>query len=433
MKKSAYKINIIGAGISGLIAAQVLENYGYNPTIIEASDSVGGRVKSDIVNGYTLDHGFQVLLSSYPAAKKYLDYDALELQEFLPGATIFKDKKSHTIGDPLRNFSLLFPTLTATIGTFYDKIKILKLNTLLKKKKIASIFETEEKTTLKYLQDFGFSNEIIEDFFKPFFSGIFLEAELETSSRMFEFVYKMFGDGLAVIDGLSVLPKKGIQAIPNQLKSKLKNTTFKFNTPVKEVKDNQIILENGETLDSHITIIATDASSLISNLKNQETKWKSCETLYFETDKRVIEKPLIGLIADKNALINNIFYHTSVANSNTGAKELLSVTVVKEHNLNDLDFILKVTEDLKILCNIDVKKIVKRYQIKKALPKLTNLQYEISSTETKLKSTIFLAGDQLLNGSLNAAMISGERAAMGVIQTLEDGLIVDELTSEYKN
>ncbi|TMM29596.1 FAD-dependent oxidoreductase [Polaribacter aestuariivivens] len=426
MKKSAYKINIIGAGISGLIAAQVLENYGYNPTIIEASDSVGGRVKSDIVNGYTLDHGFQVLLSSYPAAKKYLDYDALELQEFLPGATIFKDKKSHTIGDPLRNFSLLFPTLTASIGTFSDKIKILKLNTLLKKKKIASIFETEEKTTLKYLQDFGFSNEIIEDFFKPFFSGIFLEAELETSSRMFEFVYKMFGDGLAV------LPKNGIQAIPNQLKSKLKNTTFKFNTPVKEVKDNQIILENEENLDSHITIIATDASLLISNLKNQETKWKSCETLYFETDKRVIEKPLIGLIADKNALINNIFYHSSVANSNTGTKELLSVTVVKEHNLNDLDFILKVTEDLKILCNIDVKKIVKRYQIKKALPKLTNLQYEISSTETKLKSTIFLAGDQLLNGSLNAAMISGERAAMGVIQTLEDGLIVDELTSEYQ-
>ena len=74
---------------------------------------------------------------------------------------------------------------------------------------------------------------------------------------------------------------------------------------------------------------------------------------------------------------------------------------------------------------------IKHYKIKKALPKLINLQYEISSTETKLKSTLFLAGDQLLNGSLNAAMIAGERAALGVIQTLEDGLIVDELTSEY--
>ena len=425
MEKSAYKIHIIGAGISGLITAQILENHGYHPTIIEATATVGGRVKSDIINGYTLDHGFQVLLTSYPAAKKYLDYKALDLQELLPGATIFKNGKSQTIGDPLRKISLLIPTLLSSIGTVSDKIKILKLNTLLKKKKIAAIFKTQETTTLQYLKDFGFSNEIITEFFIPFFSGIFLETELETSSRMFEFVYKMFGDGLAVI------PKNGIQAIPNQLKNNLKNTTFKFNTPVKEVKDKHIILTDNKTIASHITIIATDASSLISNLKNQETHWKSCDTLYFETKKSVLKKPLIGLISDKNTLINNIFYHTSVATSTKTEKELLSVTIIKDHQLEEEVFIKEVVAELRSKCGILDVTFLKRYQIKKALPKLTNLQYEISSTETKLKSTIFLAGDQLLNGSLNAAMISGERAAMGVIQNLEDGLIADELTSEY--
>ena len=425
MKKSAYKINIIGAGISGLIAAQILENHGYHPTIVEASGTVGGRVKSDIVNDYILDHGFQVLLTSYPAAKKYLNYDALELQKFLPGATIFKEGKQQTIGDPLRSFSLLFPTLFASIGNFSDKTKILKLNALLKKKKIAKIFKDDEKTTLQYLQDFGFSEAIISDFFKPFFSGIFLEPNLKTSSRMFEFVYKMFGDGLAV------LPKAGIKEIPNQLKNNLKNTKFQFNSPVKEVKDNLIILQNDEKIESHITIVAAEASQLISNLKNQETEWKSCDTFYFETRTRVIKNPIIGLIADESALINNIFYHTSLAPSTKGGKELLSVTVVKKHSLSKLDLILKVTEELKSLCNIDAVNFLKHYRIQKALPKLSNLQYEISSSETKLKSTIFLAGDQLLNGSLNAAMISGERAALGVIQTLEDGLIVDELTSEY--
>jgi len=425
MEKSAYKIHIIGAGISGLITAQILENHGYHPTIIEATATVGGRVKSDIINGYTLDHGFQVLLTSYPAAKKYLDYKALDLQELLPGATIFKNGKSQTIGDPLRKISLLIPTLLSSIGTVSDKIKILKLNTLLKKKKIAAIFKTQETTTLQYLKDFGFSNAIITEFFIPFFSGIFLETELETSSRMFEFVYKMFGDGLAVI------PKNGIQAIPNQLKKHLKNTTFKFNTPVKEVKDKHIILTDNKTIASHITIIATDVSSLISNLKNQETHWKSCDTLYFETKKSVLKKPLIGLISDKNTLINNIFYYTSVATSTKTEKELLSVTIIKDHQLEEEVFIKKVVAELRSKCGILDVTFLKRYQIKKALPKLTNLQYEISSTETKLKSTIFLAGDQLLNGSLNAAMISGERAAMGVIQNLEDGLIVDELTSEY--
>jgi protoporphyrinogen oxidase len=425
MEKSAYKIHIIGAGISGLIAAQILENHGYHPTIIEASATVGGRVKSDIFEGYTLDHGFQVLLTSYPAAKKYLDYKTLDLQKLLPGATIFKNEKAQTIGDPLRNISLLVPTLLSSIGTFSDKVKILKLNTLLKKKKIAAIFKTEEKTTLQYLKDFGFSNEIITDFFTPFFSGIFLETELETSSRMFEFVYKMFGDGLAVI------PKNGMQAIPDQLKSNLKNTYFKFNSPVKEVKDKHVILEDDTILESHITIIATDASALISNLKNQETDWKSCDTLYFETKKNTLPKPLIGLIADKNTLINNIFYHTSVGTLNKGTKKLLSVTVVKNHLLDEKKLIEEVIKELHSKCNITDVSFLKRYQIKKALPKLTDLQYEISSTETKLKSTLFLAGDQLLNGSLNAAMIAGERAAMGVIQNLEDGLIVDELTSEY--
>ena len=425
MDKSAYKIHIIGAGVSGLIAAKVLENNGYSPTIIEASASVGGRVKSDTVQGYQLDHGFQVLLTSYPAAKKYLDFKPLSLQELVPGATIFKNGKSQTIGDPLRNLSLVFPTLFASIGNFSDKLKILKLNRHLKKKSISAIFKTPETTTLAYLQKLGFSEAMLQDFFKPFFSGIFLEPNLDTSSRMFEFVYKMFGDGLAVI------PKSGMQAISNQLKKGLKNTKIHFETPVKSVKNEIITLQDGSEIESHFTIIATETSDLVANLKNQATAWKSCDTLYFETSKRTLQKPIIGLIADKNALINNLFYHSSVAMEMKGDKELLSVTVVKDHDLTAEKLIEKVAKELHVFCGIVHPKFIQHYQIKKALPKLSNLQYELSSTETKLTSSIFLAGDQLLNGSLNAAMIAGERAAMGVIGTLQDGLIVDELTSEY--
>lgn len=425
MDKSAYKIHIIGAGVSGLIAAKVLENNGYSPTIIEASASVGGRVKSDTVQGYQLDHGFQVLLTSYPAAKKYLDFKPLALQELVPGATIFKNGKSQTIGDPLRNLSLVFPTLLASIGNFSDKLKILKLNRHLKKKSISAIFKTPETTTLAYLQKLGFSEAMLQDFFKPFFSGIFLEPNLDTSSRMFEFVYKMFGDGLAVI------PKSGMQAISNQLKKGLKNTKIHLETPVKSVKNEIITLQDGSEIESHFTIIATEASDLVANLKNQATAWKSCDTLYFETSKRTLQKPIIGLIADKNALINNLFYHSSVAMEMKGDKELLSVTVVKDHDLTAEKLIEKVAKELHVFCGIVHPKFIQHYQIKKALPKLSSLQYELSSTETKLTSSIFLAGDQLLNGSLNAAMIAGERAAMGVIGTLQDGLIVDELTSEY--
>jgi len=409
MKQKSPSIHIIGGGISGLIAARVLEEHGLSATIIEASDRLGGRVKTDVVDGYSLDHGFQVLLTAYPAAKKYLDFDALELQEFLPGSAIFKNGKQKIIGDPLRNLSLLLPTLFSGIGTVNDKLKILALNRRLKKKSIQNIFAEKEQTTRVYLENIGFSEAIITNFFTPFFSGIFLENKLETSSRMFEFVYKMFGEGNAA------LPKDGIQAIPKQLFEKLKSTTIIFNTKVKSLENGSIKLESGETLKSNFTIIATQASGLVSNLKNQATQWKSCDTLYFEVAKREIKKPLIGLIAAHNALINNIFYHTSLQTSATATKELLSVTVVDKQNLTNKQLVTEVQKELKELCNIDSCTFIKQYNIPMALPNLQDIQYEMLPSETRLTETIFLAGDTQLNGSLNAAMIAGERAALEVI------------------
>ena len=411
MEKQDYKIHIVGAGISGLIASQTLEKAGFSPTIIESSEAVGGRVKTDLVDGYKLDHGFQVLLTSYPAAQKFLDYEALELQNFLPGASIFSDGKENQIGDPLRDFSLLFPTVFSSLIPLGDKIKILQLNLKLKAKSLADIFNEEEKTTLHYLKDFGFSDQVISQFFKPFFSGIFLETQLETSSRMFEFVYKMFGTGNAA------LPKAGIQAIPNQLARKLKTTKILFNTKVKFVQDGSITLENGQVLKSDFTIIATDSSHLLSNLKKEALNWKSCVTLYFETEKRVIAKPLIGLLPAKNTIINNIFYHTSLETSVHADKELLSVTVVDHQDLKREELVDQVKSELKAHFNIEVIRLIKQYEIAKALPDLKNLNYSLSPSETQHSNQIFLAGDTLLNGSLNAAMLSGESAALAVIES----------------
>ncbi|SFJ40193.1 FAD-dependent oxidoreductase [Olleya namhaensis] len=416
MNKQDYKIHIIGAGVSGLIASKVLEDNGYKSTIIEATDRVGGRVKTDTIDGYQLDHGFQVLLTAYPSAQKYLNIEALELQHFLPGATVFSNGSKKTIGDPLRNMTLLFPTLFSGIGTLQDKFKILKLNSLLKNAALTEIFDKTEQTTLQYLTDFGFSEDMITRFFKPFFSGIFLEPNLETSSRMFEFVYKMFGEGFAA------LPKDGIEAIPKQLKGNLKQTTFKFDTKVKSVEDGKIILEDNTELTSDFTIIATEASKLTGNNKQSKVKWKSCDTLYFETDIRVIDKPLIGLVVDNDALINNIFYHTSIPSNAVNKKELLSVTVVKTHGLNSESLIMRVKQELMQYCKIDTSTCLKHYAIAHALPKLEGLKYDMLPKDTKFSDRVFLAGDTQLNGSLNAAMLSGEKAALQIIQTIDGRL-----------
>jgi len=165
LDKKEFKIYIIGAGVSGLVAAQVLENNGYAPIILEASDRAGGRVKTDIKKGFQLDHGFQVLLSSYPAAQKYLDFKVLKLQELKPGAVIFKNGKQQIIGDPLRDISTLFSTLFSGVGTFSDKFKIFQLNLKLKNKSVEAIFSSDEISTKAYLQEFGFSSFLMRKLF----------------------------------------------------------------------------------------------------------------------------------------------------------------------------------------------------------------------------------------------------------------------------
>ncbi|MCP4521896.1 MAG: FAD-dependent oxidoreductase [Cytophagales bacterium] len=411
MNKQDQKIYIIGAGISGLIAAKVLEDNGYHPIILEATDRVGGRVKTDIVNGYQLDHGFQVLLTAYPAANKYLDYESLDLQKILPGASIFKNKSQKVIGDPLRDKSFLFSTLFSGIGTLSDKFKILKLNNLLEEKSLSAIFDDKEQTTHSFLSKFGFSNGMIADFFNPFFSGIFLETQLQTSSRMFEFVYKMFGKGYAAI------PKAGIEAIPRQLADNLQKTEFQFNTKVKTVNDKEIVLDNGNVLISDYTILATAASHFLNQEK--KTKWKSCHTFYFETKGKVIDKKLIGLLANKETVVNNIFYPTCLNTVVKSTNELLSVTVIDGKDYTREKLIEQVQKELKEYCNIDAFRLIKHYDISMALPNLQNIKYDIRPSETHFKDNIFLAGDTHLNGSLNAAMISGESAAMGVLESLE--------------
>jgi protoporphyrinogen oxidase len=397
------KITIIGAGISGLITAIELEKLGFNQTIIEASDRVGGRVKTDVVDGLQLDHGFQVLLEAYPQAKKYLNYKTLELQKLIPGAVIYKNGKSTLIGDPLRDFSLLLPTLVADVGSIKDKLSIFKLNLAMKNKSLVAIFDSEQVSTVQYLKAKGFSDRIIQNFFKPFFSGIFLETDLRTSSAMFEFTYKMFGEGLAVI------PKEGIQAIPNQLKSQLTKTVFKFNTKVKTVEEGRIVLEDDSVITSDIIIIAADASKILGLAK--PIAWKACDNLYFEVEQNILKKPIIGLVADPEALINNIFYTTSITNNNTSKAQVLSVTIVKNHNLDEADLINQVETELKSNCGIITKRFIKRYTIKKALPDLEHVDYSGNDAKFKFSDSIYLAGDTQLNGSLNAAMTSGEIVA----------------------
>lgn len=401
-------VYIIGAGASGLAAARVLEDNGYSSTLVEAEKKIGGRLQTDIIEGYALDHGFQVLLTAYPAVNKYVDLASLNLSYFQPGAVIFSGGRQSVLGDPLRQPSMLLKTLLTPAASVKDKFLVYRLTRHLKAKTINAIFDTPEMSTLEYLKAYGFSPVVIENFFIPFFTGIYLEDKLSTSSRMFEFIFKMFSQGKAS------LPANGIHDVAQALARPLKRSAIRTSTTVVKIeRDNRRIhLESGEVIKADYIILATNSDKVLTGYHTEVISWKKCTTLYFKAAQPASNRQLIGLISDSDAIINTLSYAPRV-DTQKDKEVMLSVTIAKEHALEDKELIEKVQGELLEHCGFTDLKFVRLYHIPKALPDIKDVSYRPKNVI--VSDGIFLAGDMLANGSLNGALLSGEDAAKALI------------------
>jgi len=365
------------------------------------------------MDGYIMDRGFQVLLTAYPEAQRYLDYEILDLQYFDPGAIVYDGTSTLRISDPLREPSSMLTMMFSSIGSLADKLKMFSYTQGLKRLTIEQLFQKKEITTLAHLQNLGFSSRIIELFFRPFFAGIFLESNLETSSRMFEFVFKMFSEGNAAI------PAKGMQEIPNQLVSNLHNTTIKYDLTVRSVENNKIILDDNDTIHADHIIIAGDPTPMIAGLKQDVLEYHDVYNLYFETDRSFINRRAIALRPTANGIINNMNFMTDVSSQySTNGKALLSVSIVNPKSYNASQLPKVVADELSVLAASEqiYFRHLKTYHVRKALPKLNDLQYTMEPTACRLTDSVYLAGDHMLNASLNAAMTSGRIAAHAILQ-----------------
>ena len=199
----------------GAELARRLTAQGLDVRVLEAADGVGGRVRTDDVNGFQLDRGFQVLLTAYPEAQEVLDYAALDLRPFYAGALIRAAGGFHRLADPWRHPWDALRGLFAPVGGLRDKLRVGRLRRWVLSRELHQLFSGSEESSIAFLRTFGFSDAMIERFFRPFFAGVFLKSELQTSSRMLQFVFAMFAAGDAA------LPAAGMEAMPRQLAARL--------------------------------------------------------------------------------------------------------------------------------------------------------------------------------------------------------------------
>jgi phytoene dehydrogenase-like protein len=250
-------VAVAGAGLAGLVAARHLAEAGADVTIFERRDAVGGRVRTREHDGFTLDRGFQVLFTAYPAVRRELDLGALDLRAFDPGTVIARPGERSTLSDPLRDPRALVETLLTPAVTTTDKLRTLALRQHVRGRDEDSIFEAPDDTIRAYLRDWGFSERYVENFVAPFYGGITLDRSLATSRRVFEYTFKMMSEGRVA------LPAAGMGAVPEQLATRAREAgaTVQTGAPVTAVEtgDGGAVVETAvRTLDADAVVVATD-------------------------------------------------------------------------------------------------------------------------------------------------------------------------------
>ncbi|MGL4420391.1 MAG: FAD-dependent oxidoreductase, partial [Gemmataceae bacterium] len=335
---------IIGAGLAGLACARRLFQCGVSFEILEASDGIGGRVRTDTVEGFLIDRGFQIYLTAYPEGRRVLDLDALQLQPFTRGALVRFQGRFHRVADPRSGLWSGLKSIINPIGTATDKFKLLGLKNAVDRLQKLPPDSQPDRLTLDDLRDLGgLSDMMIDRLFRPFLGGVFLERELQTSARFFRFVFQMFSEGPGAV------PAAGMQAIPNQLATTFPADRIRLRTAVRAIGSRTVTLADGSTRQPRAIVVATDgpAANRLLGEAVPPVPTVGTVTVSFAAPQSPVREPILVLDGDGVGPVNHLVVMSEAASTYAPAgQSLIAASTVGIPTDSDEELVQRMRQQL---------------------------------------------------------------------------------------
>ena len=401
---------IVGAGLAGLACAATLHRAGVPILVIEASDGVGGRVRTDQVDGFLLDRGFQVLLTAYPELDRQLNVDALDLEAFDPGALIKTKEGLFELGDPLKKLSSLVPTLRTaaarSVASPSDLLRLLALRVRLARTEVPELLRGPDVATIDALTSQGFSNQFINRFFRPLVGGIQLDLGLHSSARMFDTILKMLFAGNAAV------PRFGMQTISKQLAEQIPEHVIHLQAPVRSVSADAVRVDSGE-INASSVVIATDGNTAADFLNRPRATPRSAGCVWFDAPEPPTDRRLIVLDGDRSGPVANVAVMSNVSSRYAPPGRHLIAAAAPGYTGDDLDRQARAQLTSWWGSSIEGWTTLRVDHITYGQPDQSPRFSPKQSLE--VEPGLFVCGDHRDTGSIQGALISGRRCAEAIL------------------
>lgn len=397
---------VVGAGVAGLSCARTLVEAGMRVRVIEASDAVGGRIRSDHVDGFTLDRGFQVLSTAYPELRDRCDVAALEPCLFERAALVHADGELWRWGDPRGRPASVVDALRAPTGGVTDLVRLAAYAAVCGYAPASWLRRRPDRSTRAHWSRWGLSEEVVDQLLGPFFAGLLLERELTTSSRFTDLMMRTF------VRGRSAVPAGGMQALPEQLAA---GVTVALNAPVREVGPTHVRTDDAR-MPARAVVVSTDASTCATLLPGlEEPGWKGVTTWYHAAPAAPLDTPTLLVDPARSAVDNTVVVSAAAPSYAPEGRALMASSWVHDDTQHPAE--RDVRRRLADLYGrgTDSWEHLATYDVPRALPTMTAPHRFRRSVRW---AGCYVCGDHRDTSSIQGALVSGRRAAQAVLTDL---------------